>query len=192
MITNRTLALLRLAPAHLPDQLAAAPNQVVRVKHEQYGGSCSSFLAFLADAQLRYSEWDVDSYVSYSPSLRLGAVNRAAETEWDGSVAGLAREVLSWHGPSQVVYKVVYIKHEHNVGLVGNLMQLADVVPPRPLGHLAAPDRDTAKRMSRMAVDDVSHVGDENVGSDTIIASSFPGSRGEGREDRIGSGKVSE
>ncbi|KAH9019888.1 hypothetical protein EDB85DRAFT_2278921 [Lactarius pseudohatsudake] len=32
MITNRTLALLRLAPAHLLDQLAAAPNQIVRVK----------------------------------------------------------------------------------------------------------------------------------------------------------------
>ncbi|KAH9008622.1 hypothetical protein EDB85DRAFT_2254845 [Lactarius pseudohatsudake] len=36
MIMNRTLALLCLAPAHLLDQLAAAPNQVVRVKHEQY------------------------------------------------------------------------------------------------------------------------------------------------------------
>ncbi|KAH9021784.1 hypothetical protein EDB85DRAFT_1998909, partial [Lactarius pseudohatsudake] len=94
----------------------------------------------------------------------------------------------SWRGPSQVVH----IKHEHNVGLVANLVQLADVVPPRLLFHLAAPDRDIANRMSCMAVVGVSHASDERVGSDTIIESSFPGSRGEGWEDRISSGKVSE
>ncbi|KAH9017940.1 hypothetical protein EDB85DRAFT_2154852 [Lactarius pseudohatsudake] len=72
---DRTLALLRLASARLLDQLAAAPNRVVRVKHEQYGGS----------------GWE-DSHVSYSPSLRLDAVSRAAETEWNGSVNGQAGE----------------------------------------------------------------------------------------------------
>ncbi|KAH9160958.1 hypothetical protein EDB89DRAFT_2033129 [Lactarius sanguifluus] len=30
------------------------------------------------------SGWDVDSHVSYSPSLRLDAVSHAAETEWNG------------------------------------------------------------------------------------------------------------
>ncbi|KAH9018006.1 hypothetical protein EDB85DRAFT_2154782 [Lactarius pseudohatsudake] len=94
----------------------------------------------------------------------------------------------SWRGPSQVVH----LKHEHNVGLVANLVQLADVVPPRLLFHLAAPDRDTANRMSCMVVVDVGHVSDQSMGSDAIIESSFPGSHGEGWEDRIGSGKVSE
>ncbi|KAH9165321.1 hypothetical protein EDB89DRAFT_1911497 [Lactarius sanguifluus] len=221
MITNRTLALLRLAPTHLLDQLAEAPNQVMRVKHEQYGGS----------------EWDVDSCVNYPPSLRLGAVSRVAETEWNGSVARRPRKYsvlamrqcnvstlepltallekvrgwrqttthhfyeheheplflclatassTSWRGPSQVVH----IKHEQNVGLVGNLAQLAYVVPTRLLFHLAAPDRDTAERISCMAVVDVSHASDESVGSGAIIASLCRGSRGEGWADRIGGGKV--
>ncbi|KAH9014108.1 hypothetical protein EDB85DRAFT_2157630 [Lactarius pseudohatsudake] len=92
----------------------------------------------------------------------------------------------SWRGPSQVVH----IKHEHNVGLVANLVQLADVVPPRLLFHLAAPDRDIANRMSCMAVVDVSHASGESVASGAIIASSCRGSRGEGWADRIGAGKV--
>ncbi|KAH9021797.1 hypothetical protein EDB85DRAFT_1999333, partial [Lactarius pseudohatsudake] len=79
----------------------------------------------------------------------------------------------SWRGPSQVVH----IKHEHNVGLVGNLAQLADVVSTRLLFHLAAPDRDTANGMSCMAVVDVSHASDGSVGLDAIIASLRRGSR---------------
>ncbi|KAH9015559.1 hypothetical protein EDB84DRAFT_1679883 [Lactarius hengduanensis] len=94
----------------------------------------------------------------------------------------------SWRSPSQVVY----IKHEYNVGLVSNLAQLVDVVPPRLLFHLAAPDRDTANRMSSMAVVDVSHASDESVGLDAIIASLRRGSRGKGWADRIGGGKVGE
>ncbi|KAH9013362.1 hypothetical protein EDB85DRAFT_2280924 [Lactarius pseudohatsudake] len=94
----------------------------------------------------------------------------------------------SWRGPSQVVH----IKHEHNVGLVGNLAQLVDVVPPRLLFHLATPNRDTANRMLCMAVVDVSHASDESVGSGAVIASLCRGSRGEGWADRIGAGKVGE
>ncbi|KAH9163114.1 hypothetical protein EDB89DRAFT_2076141 [Lactarius sanguifluus] len=74
--------------------------------------------------------------------------------------------------------KVGYTKHEHNAGLVGNLAQLVDVVPSRLLFRHVALDRDTANRMSRMAVDDVSQASDESVGSDAIIASSCRGSRG--------------
>ncbi|KAH9023616.1 hypothetical protein EDB85DRAFT_2277835 [Lactarius pseudohatsudake] len=87
---------------------------------------------------------------------------------------------------SKNLEKVVYIKHEYNVGLVSNLAQLVDVVPPRLLFHLAAPDRDTANRMSSMAVVDVSHASDESVGLDAIIASLRRGSRGKGWADRIG------
>ncbi|KAH9011494.1 hypothetical protein EDB85DRAFT_2042208 [Lactarius pseudohatsudake] len=88
MITNRTLALLRLAPAHLLDQLAAAPNQVVRVKHEQYGSRLLDYLE--PHALLRHSEWDVDSYVSYSPSLRLGAVSLLMEGDGQQTCGALA------------------------------------------------------------------------------------------------------
>ncbi|KAH9015551.1 hypothetical protein EDB84DRAFT_1443396 [Lactarius hengduanensis] len=70
-IMDRTLALLRLAPARLLDQLAAAPNRVVRVKHEQYGGW---FVGYLEKCLLPHSGWDVHIRVSYSPSLRLDAV----------------------------------------------------------------------------------------------------------------------
>ncbi|KAH9160116.1 hypothetical protein EDB89DRAFT_2236137 [Lactarius sanguifluus] len=92
----------------------------------------------------------------------------------------------SWHGPSQVVH----IKHEHNVGLVGNLVQPTDVVPSRLLFRHVALDRDTANRMSCMAMVDVSHASDESVGSGAIIASLCRGSRGEGWADRTGGGKV--
>ncbi|KAH9166146.1 hypothetical protein EDB89DRAFT_2005077, partial [Lactarius sanguifluus] len=91
MITSRTLALICFAPVFLLDQLAAAPNQVVRVKHEQYGGRLVGYLEPHAGLRLQ-PEWNVDSNVSYSPLLRLDAVSRAAETEWDGSVARLARK----------------------------------------------------------------------------------------------------
>ncbi|KAH9027798.1 hypothetical protein EDB85DRAFT_1973063 [Lactarius pseudohatsudake] len=89
MITNRTLALLRLAPAHLLDQLAAAPNQVVRVKHEQYGGRLVCYLEPRAGLRLQL-EWDVDSYVSYSPSLRLGAVTLLMESDGRQTYGALA------------------------------------------------------------------------------------------------------
>ncbi|KAH9062530.1 hypothetical protein EDB83DRAFT_2552026 [Lactarius deliciosus] len=198
-----------------PPRPAGHGTQVVRFKYEQYGDRLVGYLE--PHAMLRNSEWDVDSYVSCSPSFHLGAVSRAAETEWNGSVARLARKYSActsapfiqslgegwrqttthhfyehehellfprpatthilltiWRGPSQVGN----IKHEHNVGLVGNLAQLVDVVPSRLLFHHVALDRDTANRMSRMAVDDVSHASDESVGSDAIIASSCRGSRG--------------
>ncbi|KAH9012406.1 hypothetical protein EDB83DRAFT_2556920 [Lactarius deliciosus] len=257
MITNRTLALLRLVPAHLLDQLATAPNQVAHVKHEQYGSRLVGYLE--PHALLRNSEWDVDSYVSYLPSFRLGAAGKEVlscnvmrdenlmRTPFEGqglafykfvervirSIENGATEFpmwsqiepngvvdyqmssgveafederyelavfkyfrirslyicfvnpktwRSWCGPSQVVY----IKHKHSVGLVGNLAELADVVPPRLLFHLAIPDRDTAKRISCMAVVDVSYASDESVGSGAIIASLYRGSRGEGWEDQMG------
>ncbi|KAH8991770.1 hypothetical protein EDB86DRAFT_2934082 [Lactarius hatsudake] len=52
MITNRTLALLHLTPAHL-DQLATAPNPVMHVKHEQYGGRLVSYLEPRAGLRLQ-------------------------------------------------------------------------------------------------------------------------------------------
>ncbi|KAH9013003.1 hypothetical protein EDB85DRAFT_2035886, partial [Lactarius pseudohatsudake] len=100
------LALLRLASAYLLDQLAAAHNQVVRVKHEQYGGRLVGYLEPRASLWLRLflsscRSWQMPcsdiangtgiAKSGYSPSLRLGAVTRAAETEWNGSVARLAR-----------------------------------------------------------------------------------------------------
>ncbi|KAH9003916.1 hypothetical protein EDB83DRAFT_2466926 [Lactarius deliciosus] len=89
MLTNRTIALLRLAPAHLLDQLAAAPNQVARVKHEQYGGRLTGYLEPRAGLMLQL-EWDVDSYVSYSPSLRLGAASLLMEGDGQQLYGALA------------------------------------------------------------------------------------------------------
>ncbi|KAH9015776.1 hypothetical protein EDB84DRAFT_1525368 [Lactarius hengduanensis] len=51
MITNRTLAFLRFASAHLLDRLAA--NQIVRVKHEQYGGRLVGYLESRAGLRLQ-------------------------------------------------------------------------------------------------------------------------------------------
>ncbi|KAH8979668.1 hypothetical protein EDB86DRAFT_2984024, partial [Lactarius hatsudake] len=77
MITNRTLALLRLAPAHLLDQLATAPNQVAHVKHEQYG---SRFVGYLEPrAGLRLRLFLHLAVPGRCPSFRLGAVSHAAE-----------------------------------------------------------------------------------------------------------------
>jgi len=86
----------------------------------------------------------------------------------------------------------VRIKHEqNNVGLVDDLVQRADVVPPQLLFHIVALDRCLLHHSGRDVADAVSHASDESVSSDAIIASSCGGSRGGDWAKRIG-GQVGE
>ncbi len=78
-----------------------------------------------------------------------------------------------------------------NVGLVDDLVQRADVVPPQLLFHIVAPDRCLLHHSGRDVADTVSHASDESVGTDAIIASSCGGSRGGDWAKRVG-GQIGE